>query len=98
MATANDIYKGLHYGFGHKNASVGVIEYDNSATILSASKIQKISQYHSFQFSDAGIQMCTFKLVKVKIFFLDHLSSPVRWGKDYHTVKLIKECNRVISY
>ena len=57
ITTANDIYKGLQYGFGLKNASVGVKEYDNSATILSASKIQKISQYHSFQFSDTGIQM-----------------------------------------
>ena len=57
MTTANDIYKGLHYGFGLKNASVGVIECDNSTTILSASKIHKISQHHSFQFSDADIQM-----------------------------------------
>ena len=55
--TANEIYKKLQYEFGLKNASVGEIEYDNSATILPASKIQKISQYHSFQFSDAGIQM-----------------------------------------
>ena len=57
ITTANDIYKKLQYEFGLKNASVGVIEYDNSATILPASKIQKISQYHSFQFSDAVIQM-----------------------------------------
>ena len=57
MTTSNDIYKALHYGFGLKNASVAVMEYGNSTTILSASKIQKISQYHSFQFSDAGIQM-----------------------------------------
>ena len=57
MTTANDIYNKLHYGFGLKNVSVGVVEYDNSTTILSGSKIQKISQYHSFQFSDAGIQM-----------------------------------------
>ena len=57
ITTANDIYKGLQYGFGLKNASVCVTEYGNSVTILLASKIQKISQYHSFQFSDAGIQM-----------------------------------------
>ena len=49
--------KGLHYGLGLKNASVAVIEYDNSTTILSGSKILKISHYHSFQFSDAGIQI-----------------------------------------
>ena len=54
---ANDIYKGLHYEFGLKNTSVGVIKCDNYTTILPASKIWKISQYHSFQFSDAGIQM-----------------------------------------
>ena len=35
IITANDIYKGLNYGFP-LNASVGVIEYDNSATILSS--------------------------------------------------------------
>ena len=57
MTTANDIYKGLHYGFGLKNALVGVIEYDSSTTILSASMLHKKSQYHSFHFSDAGIQM-----------------------------------------
>ena len=57
MTTASDIYKGLQYGFGLKIFSVGVIEYGNSANILSASKIQKISQYHAFQFSDTGIQM-----------------------------------------
>ena len=39
ITTANDIYKGLQYGFGLKNASVSVKEYDNLATILSASKI-----------------------------------------------------------
>ena len=57
VTTSDDIYKALHYGFGLKNASVGVIEYEKSTTILSASKIQKINLYHSFQFSDAGIQM-----------------------------------------
>ena len=36
----NDIYKGLDYGFGLKNASVAVIEYVNSTIILSGSKIQ----------------------------------------------------------
>ena len=35
IITANDTYKGLNYGFP-LNASVGVIEYDNSATILSS--------------------------------------------------------------
>ena len=53
----NDIYKGLHYGFGLKNASVAVIEYVNSTIILSGSKIQKKTHYNSFYFSDAGIQM-----------------------------------------
>ena len=57
MTTANDIYKRLHYGFNLKNISVVVMEYDNSATILSASKIRKTGHYHLFQFSDAGIQM-----------------------------------------
>ena len=57
VTTANNIYKRLHYGFGLKNASVDVIEYDNSTTIISSLKIQKISQYHSFQFSDAGFQI-----------------------------------------
>ena len=57
MSTANDVYWGLHYGFCLKNSSICAIEYDNSATILSASKIQKIYQYHAFQFSDTGIQM-----------------------------------------
>ena len=57
MTTANDIYKGLHYGFDLKNISVVVMEYDNSATILSASKIPKTSHYHLLQFFDAGIQM-----------------------------------------
>ena len=32
MTTANDICKGLRYGFGLKNALVGVIEYDNSVS------------------------------------------------------------------
>ena len=34
----NNIYKVLHSGFGLKNASVAVIENDNSTTILSGSK------------------------------------------------------------
>ena len=41
MTTANDIYKGLHYGFGHKNASVGVIEYDNSLQFNQLQKYRK---------------------------------------------------------
>ena len=35
ITTANDIYKGLNYGFGLYR-SVGLTEYDNSATILSS--------------------------------------------------------------
>ena len=79
ITTANDIYKGLQYGFSLKNALVGVREYGNSATILSASKIQKTSQYHSFQFPDAGIQMWRyFQVGEGENFLLAQLSSPVR--------------------
>ena len=38
------------------------------------------------------------KLVKMKLFVLDQSSSPVKWGKYYHTVKLIKKCNRITDF
>ena len=55
VMNAEDVYEGLHYGFGMKNTKVAVAKIEK--VTLSGQKIRNITDYHSIEFRDDHMVM-----------------------------------------
>ena len=57
LMNAEDIYNGLHYGFGVQDAMVCVIEVDTSAATLVGPKVPSFTSYHSISFTRESMRL-----------------------------------------
>ena len=55
VMNAEDVYEGLHYGFGMKNTKIAVAKIEK--VTLSGQKIPNITDYHSIEFRDEHMVM-----------------------------------------
>ena len=57
VMTAEDIYDGLHYGYGVKDAAVSVATNDKSKSNLTGKKTANFTRYHSIEFKKTGMRV-----------------------------------------
>ena len=57
VMTAEDIFHGLHYGYGLKDAEVSVAVNDKSKTKLEGTKMPNFTKYHSIKFNETGMEL-----------------------------------------
>ena len=56
VVSAEDIFQGMHHGYGMRNAEVCVAVNDKQKSSLQGKKVKNFSNYHSFEFRENGVQ------------------------------------------